>query len=132
MLNKFFACAATAVLLSACGAPQPNHRPATTPDTVDLKPDAAPVVAVVREVPKITAAELLGKDEHWVQNKMGKPVFVRSEKTAHIWQYKNHRCVLNLFLYAEDSPVHRVLHFDARDTTGANTDRKACLAALQD
>ena len=84
--------------------------------------------------PKITSAQLLGKGGSWVKSKLGEPTFVRAEKTANIWQYKNHVCVLNVFLYieGEDLSQPHVLHFDARNAKGANTDRDRCLAMLQD
>ena len=63
---------------------------------------------------------------------LGSPAFVRTERTANIWQYKNGVCVLNVFLYADDSAAPRVLHFDARNAQGANTNRETCLSALQD
>ena len=84
--------------------------------------------------PKITDAQMLGKSDAWLLQNLGEPHFKRTERTANIWQYKNDACVLNVFLYA-DAPAGRpvrVLHFDARDATGKNTDRKLCLSALQD
>lgn len=122
-----------ALTLTACaGASQqdtPQTAPAVSPETVKVTPPPAPPPK-----PKITAQQLLGQMGPWVRSKLGEPVFVRAEKTANIWQYKNGHCVLNLFLYAEGTAdsASRVLHFDARDAHGANTDRNTCLASLQD
>lgn len=112
-----------ALVLSACA--QPGQRPATSPDLVDSQPAK----------PKITAGQLLGKSDGWVLEKLGEPAFRRADRIASIWQYKNHACVLNVFLYADSeaqpTPA-RVLHFDARDLSGNNIEREPCLSALQD
>lgn len=84
--------------------------------------------------PKVTALQLLGKDDAWVLANMGAPAFMRADRVAHIWQYKNTACVLNVFLYTDDaaaSSAKHVLHFDARDNGGNNTNRDTCLSDLQ-
>jgi len=85
--------------------------------------------------PKITAVQLLGQSQHWVLKNLGKPAFIRTDMQANIWQYKNSHCVLNVFLYTgepTDPAPAKVLHFDARDMHGHNTDRNVCLSTLQD
>ncbi|HEY9078644.1 hypothetical protein [Magnetovibrio sp.] len=136
-MQKLIACAAI-LTLAACAAPNTPGAPAVTPETVNSEP-AAPLAAPTEKVvtitsakPKITSAQLLGRDGDWLKSRLGEPAFVRSEKTANIWQYKNHVCVLNVFLYVEgDDAVPHVLHFDARNIKGDNTDRDRCLAMLQ-
>jgi len=129
---------AAVLALAACAAPTGPHAPAVTPETVNAEPAApiaSPTVGVTTVAkPKITSAQLLGKGGSWVKSKLGEPTFVRAEKTANLWQYKNHICVLNVFLYVEGDDLSQphVLHFDARDAKGANTDRNRCLAVLQD
>ncbi|MEG3617000.1 hypothetical protein V5T82_00900 [Magnetovibrio sp. PR-2] len=81
--------------------------------------------------PKITPQQLLGAKGPWLLSHMGRPDFSRQDLNAHIWQYKNQACVLNVFLYDENEDF-KVLHFDARDAKGSNTDRAACLSTLQD
>ncbi|OEJ64381.1 hypothetical protein [Magnetovibrio blakemorei] len=125
-MRSLFLIAATAFALSACAQPSERLAPATTPNTVQEQPTK----------PKITTAQLLGQGGSWVMAQLGEPAFVRTERTANIWQYKNDVCVLNVFLYADDDTQKevkpRVLHFDARDAQGTNTDRDTCLSALQD
>jgi len=126
----------TALALAACAAPPQNIAPAVTPETVkltpaDLAPKAAPTVAVQREKPKITSQQLLGQGGAWVKAQLGDPGFVRTDQSAHLWQYKNGSCVLNVFLYPDEGNAPRVLHFDARNSNGGNTDRDRCLALLQ-
>ena len=106
-------------LVSACTA-QPA-KPVTT-------------ASVVAALPKITSVELLGQPQHWVLEHLGEPAFLRTDMHATIWLYKNSHCVLNVFLYAgepSDPAPAKVLHFDARDSHGDNTDRNECLNALQ-
>lgn len=132
-------------VLGACaGTPQnaphdtPESKPVVTPETVKVEPDVAPAPTPPPPPPakpKITSRQLLGQGGPWVIAKLGDPSFVRSEKTANIWQYKNGHCVLNLFLYVDgdqQAADPKVLHFDARDAQGSNTDRDHCLAHFQD
>jgi len=125
-MRSFFPLAAAALALSACAQPSASPAPVTTLTPVQDQPAK----------PKITTAQLLGQGGSWVEAHLGEPAFVRSERTANIWQYKNDVCVLNVFLYADDDAQKegkaRVLHFDARDAQGTNTDRDTCLSALQD
>ena len=106
--------------LAACGGGAPK--------TVETQKPAEPVKPAK---PKITTQQLLGAKGPWLLSQMGRPEFSRQDLNAHIWQYKNPTCVLNVFLYDENEDF-KVLHFDARDDQGANTDRAACLSALQD
>ena len=122
-MRKLFFIVAAAWALSACAQQPDKLAPATTPNTVQDQPSK----------PKITSAQLLGQGGSWVVAQLGAPAFIRTERTANIWQYKNGACVLNVFLYADDDTTKpRVLHFDARNAQGANTNREICLSALQD
>ena len=119
-MHKFFMLS-LALVVSACAAQQ--AKPVASPSTI-----AAPAQ------PKITAVQLLGKSQGWVLEHIGEPAFMRTDMHATIWLYKNSHCVLNVFLYAgepTDPAPAKVLHFDARDTHGHNTDRDMCLSALQ-
>lgn len=121
---RFLILGLIAVSLAACG--QPAKRPTTQASSAAIEPTAPQKI-------KITSAQLLGKTGIWVHAKIGNPQFARSDMQANLWQYKNAQCVLNVFLYTDgDTGPARVLHFDARDPKGRNTDRNACLSALQD
>lgn len=130
---------AVLLLLGACaGAPQPDTpsaSPAVSPETVSVEPEVPVAPPAPPPIPKITSQQLLGQGGPWVIAKLGDPEFMRADRTANIWQYKNGHCVLNVFLYADENEQAlepRVLHFDARDNQGSNTDREHCLALLQD
>jgi len=121
---RFLLLGLVALSLSACG--QPDKRPTTTNAAAGGTPAAPQKV-------KITSAQLLGQTGSWVRAKIGTPAFARSDMQANLWQYKNAQCVLNVFLYTDgDAGPARVLHFDARDMAGKDTDRNACLSSLQD
>lgn len=99
--------------------------------TVETQAPTEPTQPAKPAKPKITTDQLLGAKGPWLLSQMGQPDFSRQDLNAHIWQYKNATCVLNVFLYDEGEDF-KVLHFDARDTDKKNTDRAACLSALQD
>ncbi|MCW8914235.1 MAG: hypothetical protein OQK24_00115 [Magnetovibrio sp.] len=116
---------ASALSLSACASGQAAK---PTPP----KPTAAPVAPVKPVVPKITSQQMLGQSGPWLMTQLGKPAFTRQDQSAHIWQYKNKACVLNVFLYHDEPETLQVMHFDARHADGSNTNRDACLSKLQD
>lgn len=126
MRQPIFRITLSLALLTLAACAQPGQRLTTTTDTAHTGAPAKD---------KITAAQLLGQSDAWLLDKMGAPHFKRTDRVANIWQYKNGACVLNVFLYADapetPSPA-RVLHFDARDAGGDNTDRDHCLSVLQD
>ena len=109
--------------LAACGGGAPKP--------VETQKPAEPAKPAKAAKPKITSGQLLGAKGPWLLSQMGQPDFSRQDLNAHIWQYKNTSCVLNVFLY-DEADEFKVLHFDARDAQGANTDRAACLSTLQD
>lgn len=109
--------------LAACGG--------SAPKSVETQAPTDPAKPTKPAQPKITTDQLLGAKGPWLLSQMGQPDFSRQDLNAHIWQYKNATCVLNVFLYDEGEDF-KVLHFDARDTDKKNTDRAACLSALQD
>ncbi len=116
---------ASTLSLSACAGSQAAK---PTPP----KPTAAPVVPVKPTIPKITSQQLLGQTGPWLMTQLGQPAFTRQDQSAHIWQYKNTSCVLNVFLYHDEPNTLQVMHFDARNADGTNTNRDVCLSVLQD
>jgi len=94
-----------------------------------INPISKPLKAIKNP---IKSRALLNKNGMWVRSKLGAPAFIHADRMAKIWLYENKDCRLNLFLYADDkaSTVFRVLHFDARDKQGHNTDRDQCLATF--
>lgn len=123
-MRRLILAAAALLAVSACA--QPGARPVATPNE--------PTTAAPAKV-KITAQQLLGAAQPWVLANLGAPDFKRADMHANLWQYKNAACMLNVFLYVDDrakTAPAQVLHFDARDALGFDTDRDACLSSLQD
>ncbi len=55
-----------------------------------------------------------------------------TEGAAHKLQYASDRCVLDAYLYAPRAGAEpQVTHVDTRSPDGSDTDRAACIAALQ-
>jgi len=123
--------AAALIVLSAC-AVGPQGQPSGTngqPGATDRNSAAQTAKA------KVSARQLLGQNDTWLLEHLGEPAFKRADREANIWQYKNGACMLNVFLYADETAANapkQVLHFDARDARGDNTDREHCLEALQE
>lgn len=119
----------TALLaLSACAA-QPARTATSPADSMGRTPSSHAAK------PKITARQMLGQSDAWLLANLGEPHFMRADRVANIWQYKNGTCMLNVFLYGDElsaTALKHVLHFDARDNTGQNTDREHCLSVLQE
>ncbi len=66
---------------------------------------------------------------------LGRPVTVRREVGAEIWQYRRADCIFDLFLYREDGePMPRVTYFELRAARGASLlseqDGRSCFSGL--
>lgn len=57
---------------------------------------------------------------------LGKPVFIRRDPPAEIWQYRVKACTLDLFLYDEKGR-RSVAHYAVRTPGGAAVSDSACL-----
>lgn len=138
---RFLTLAAALITLSACAAGPDEERPRAT-NQATSQTAATTNHATTDRTPagqsakiKVTAPQLLGQNDAWLVAHLGHPTFKRADRVANLWQYKNHHCMLNVFLYADETDTaapKRILHFDARDTNGHNTDRERCLNVLQD
>ena len=56
--------------------------------------------------------QLMGLDGDALDQRLGKPMLVRRDGDAEVWQYRADRCVLDLFLYGT---VKKVEHVDLRN-----------------
>ncbi|MBL4693398.1 MAG: hypothetical protein JKY92_08740 [Magnetovibrio sp.] len=131
-MQKAFIVLAT-LALGACATQQPNtiKVPPKVPPKVTVFSTVKSVLARISPIkPKLKVRDVLGKNSDWVRANLGTPSFERAELDAHIWMYKNKKCILSLFLYTKSSHEAElsVLHFDARNRSGDNMDRNVCLA----
>lgn len=74
-------------------------------------------------VPKIS--QLIGMNSMGLNDLLGKPLLVRREAEAEIWQYRNTNCVLHFFLYRDaiNELPNRVVHVEANHTNRMITTR---------
>ncbi len=92
--------------------PGPGTEPAVDP----FPPAPAAQARVVPRQYPIDAdpSRLMGLDPTQVTAMLGTPTFVRRDGGGEIWQYRDHGCILDLFLY-RDGETARVYHFDLRE-----------------
>lgn len=75
---------------------------------------------------------LVGLDSSQVTGVLGPADFRRADGPAEILQYRSSACVLDLFLYRDDSldGAYHVKYIEARDRAQAQLKPKACLGTL--
>lgn len=88
-----------AALLSGCQSPY-----STSGDKVAAAPKAS-----MAPPPKV-----LGLKPHDVQELLGMPKLVRRDDPAEVWQYRSGACVLDVFLYPEETGSQQVRYLEAR------------------
>ncbi|GAB2177848.1 hypothetical protein [Dongia sp. agr-C8] len=150
---------AIALLLAACQAPQHVLRPASvankpataqaettraeiaqpaTPDPLPKQTPLAATQAVAHSDAILTTAlrlsgdpkELLGLDHSSLRRALGKPAQVRHELTAQVWQYVTGDCVVDLYLYDDDTGALKVTYVEARSRSAEQTPTARCLKSL--
>jgi hypothetical protein len=143
-----------ALLLSACQVPQhqlklagASDKPApaapetVAPSTQDALPKQTPLAAtpavahgdaILPTSLSLTGdpKELLGLDHMALRRVLGKPVQVRHEVTAQVWQYVTGDCVIDLYLYSDADGGMKVTYVEARSRTAEQTPTTRCLKGL--
>lgn len=141
------------LVLGACGAttqsatspadgaaekPAAINAPLVTPEkTISLaalpkKPEPLPKVLEKEAVPSIPlppVGVLRGKSTAEIEAVFGKPVLLRKDKPAQVWQYLTSKCALHLVFYPEDDAngTLRVKYFSMNDRdVGQKADSKPC------
>jgi len=74
--------------------------------------------------------ELLGLDHTALRRVLGRPAQVRHEVAAQVWQYVTGDCVVDLYLYDDDSGALKVTYVEARSRTAEQTPTTRCLKSL--
>jgi len=109
--------AIVAVLAAAgCTAPVPR---------VSLEPQ--PAAKPVAFAP--TTASLIGANPVMLERWLGAPGLIRRDDPAQVWQYRDKSCVLDVYLYPDESGM-RVAHAEARSKAVAGDPLAPCLTAL--
>ena len=98
---------------------------ATTPQTPQPQPTP------VRPAPQQRSG-LLGLTSAELVQRLGTPALQIREGRSLKLQFRGPGCILDAYLYppAGGAGVERVTHVDARLRSGADTDQRACIAAL--
>ena len=141
------------LLLAACQVPQHPSQPANSaaPASVDPiepaqteAPAIAPKPVLLDTTPAVAHAdsvmpaslhltgdpsELLGLDYASVRRTLGKPVQIRNEYIAQVWQYVTGDCVVDLYLYDRDGAL-KVTYVEARSRSAEPTPTGRCLKSL--
>jgi hypothetical protein len=74
--------------------------------------------------------ELVGLDHTALRRVLGRPAQVRNEVTAQVWQYVTGDCVVDLYLYDDDSGALKVTYVEARSRSAEQTPTTRCLKSL--
>lgn len=101
---------------------QPVETPAETPPQTAARP-------AIDDDPK----RLLGLDPEGIQAILGTPSFLRRDNPAQLWRYRNKSCILDIFLYADQSAhshSFRVRHVEARSANADRASARECLRTL--
>jgi hypothetical protein len=108
---------ASTLLLAAC-ATRPQQTPA---------PQApAPAPPAQRQTTR-----LVGMSASELMNRFGRPALQVREGNSVKLQFRGRSCVLDAYLYPNQSGVMRVTHVDTRSVLGADTDQATCISALE-
>lgn len=96
-----------------------------------VAPVVEPEVAALPPEPQIDddPDQLMGLDRTGVDTLLGRPLLIRREPPAEIWQYRAEDCIFDVFLY-EEAGNHRVTYLEARDRTAQRIETRGCLNAL--
>ena len=107
----------------------PREAGATTLSTADPSRDRPPEVAALPPLDD-DPDQFLGLSGPGVSERLGAPALVRRDRDAEVWQYRSARCVVDLFLYAEEDGPLTVRHAEIRNPALTKGERRACLAAM--
>ena len=87
-----------------------------TPElAVQILPPASVSGKTASSPPAPDISKLIGLDSNGLNHLLGKPLLVRREPKAEVWQYRTATCVLHLFLYRDalNKLPYRVVHVEA-------------------
>lgn len=146
---KIILIALSLAALSACGmarstdldvaaqpAPAPPAPDASAPAAkpVPAKPPSAAAPAPpgpTASLPQPSPDQLMGMDAQGVTRLLGAPGLKRTEGPAHVWQYANRLCVLDVVMYEEEGKRDpRVSYVELRDPLGGGAVPRNCFRSF--
>ncbi len=111
-------------------APPPSAQAPPPPPAAPPPPTPAPP-APTAALPPPSADQLLGLDAQGVTRLLGPPGLKRTEGPAHVWQYANRLCVLDVVMYEEEGKREaRVSYVELRDPTGGSAVPRNCFRSF--
>ena len=105
--------------------------PTTVTDTGGSASETSLKVPKLRQalssMPAPDIRQLIGLNSTELNHLLGKPLLVRREADAEVWQYPTANCVLHLFLYRNslNNPSYRVVHVEANHSQRIKFNRKS-------
>ena len=107
---------ASALLLAGCATRPQQPQP-------QAPAQAATPQGGVRRLEGLGTSDLVGR--------FGRPALQVREGTSLKLQFRGRSCVLDAYLYPNQTGVLRVTHVDTRSIAGADTDQASCISALE-
>lgn len=127
------ACAGRTLPSSVSAAPATTNTTATATTSSTGTPAAQQATATAPSATESThSKDLVGLGPDELQHLFGHPQMVRDETGAEVWQYRAQACVLDLYLYPQESQgtALRVTYLEARDRSAASLATDPCVTAL--
>lgn len=107
---------ASTLLLAGCATRPQQAQP-------QVPAQAPPPQGGGRRLEGLSTSDLVGR--------FGRPALQVREGTSLKLQFRGRSCVLDAYLYPNQSGILRVTHVDTRATSGADTDQASCVSALE-
>jgi hypothetical protein len=127
------ACTARTLPPTAAATPAPSNATATDATSPASRPGVQQATTTSPAAPETAhSQDLVGLGPDELQHLFGHPQMVRDETGAEVWQYRVDACVLDLYLYPQESagtPL-RVTYLEARDRSAASLAADPCVNAL--
>lgn len=104
--------------------------PSVTEGAGEPVAEVSPKALVLRQTSPLLSApdinQLIGLNGPELNHLLGKPLLVRREADAEVWQYRTANCVLHLFLYRSsiNNQPYRVVHVEANHSQRINFNRE--------
>lgn len=108
---------ASALLLAGC-ATRPQQQPQP-----ELPAPPPPVQPGVPRLLGMSTSDLVGR--------FGRPALQVREGSSLKLQFRGRACVLDAYLYPNQTGILRVTHVDTRSVAGNDTDQATCISALE-
>lgn len=118
--SKYLFLGLATAALSACAVPGPTAPLITQ----------APISEPAQPISTAGLESVLGLTEKQLIRKFGNARLNVREANGRKLQFSGTACVMDVYLYAENSSAEIATHIDARRSDGAEVDRASCVRAL--